>query len=584
MKTIREIASLLKSQANPTFDQWVYKKDNEKKFGATMARRTIHIGLAGALYLCNASLIAFAANQEVEERGVALESSSATSPKNALRDIQLGETEDLLRIAFICEGACPIIRRPDGALILESVDADLMLDLAARSKHASSLTLEALGRASKIKLESTTPFGPVMVRSCQVGDANATCLDFARSEDNIFVSAPNGGNGTYAPRVLAAAPSLAPRDEQVSEPVPSDVASDAAALLVATEETEDTAEDTAEDIASTKSATLAFAPLERFGPPPSTENSNSADVDLDGSEDVDPAIEAIAVAAAEETSEEISAPQTTSQSDGIIAGADNPLETENGQNNDQYLVADSLPALEQPAPLASPDQEQSLLPAGAAERLAPSQVTGVQTASLPTAPLQDLNEVPAFDIPISPPSLKESVKKVSENRSEEQVDNAKTETSQTIVAPTIEANDLQSDYVEELAGAASAPSVVEQEAEPSDGAFDLASQAKEILGVQLDGAKCEEASERLEADAWALDAMVDIGFCKAAEGKVDAADEDFSRLLEYTPDNYQALVGRALISAQKGSRQEALGYFQDALNALPPILESNRIVDAMERL
>ncbi|GAB4518271.1 MAG: hypothetical protein Kow00133_03230 [Amphiplicatus sp.] len=114
--------------------------------------------------------------------------------------------------------------------------------------------------------------------------------------------------------------------------------------------------------------------------------------------------------------------------------------------------------------------------------------------------------------------------------------------------------------------------------------IDIARETERILGKRLGVAECEGAQARLREDAWALDAMVDVGFCKAAAGKLEEADGVFIRLLAYTPDNYEALVGRALIAAKSGERAVARKYFQDALNALPPIEESNRIVNAMAGL
>lgn len=113
---------------------------------------------------------------------------------------------------------------------------------------------------------------------------------------------------------------------------------------------------------------------------------------------------------------------------------------------------------------------------------------------------------------------------------------------------------------------------------------DILKEAKTILGRSLGVAECEAASARLRADAWALDAMVDVGFCAAARGALADADSTFVRLLDYTPDNYAALVGRALIAAKSGERAIARKYFQDALNVPPPIEESNRIVAAMASL
>ena len=113
---------------------------------------------------------------------------------------------------------------------------------------------------------------------------------------------------------------------------------------------------------------------------------------------------------------------------------------------------------------------------------------------------------------------------------------------------------------------------------------DIAAEARQILGRPFGPEECARADAKLKGDAWALDAMVDIGFCEAIRGDLDAASGVFERLLAYTPDNYEALVGRALIAARRGARSDAESLFQAALNALPPIAESDRIVAAMERL
>jgi hypothetical protein len=113
--------------------------------------------------------------------------------------------------------------------------------------------------------------------------------------------------------------------------------------------------------------------------------------------------------------------------------------------------------------------------------------------------------------------------------------------------------------------------------------FDFAREMAAILGKTNDAGTCEGAAARLSADAWALDAMVDAAFCKAAAGRTEDADADFARLLAYTPDNHEALVGRGLIALQRGERTRGLDFLQEALNALPPIAESDRIAEAMAR-
>ncbi|MEO1243503.1 MAG: hypothetical protein AAFX54_16465 [Pseudomonadota bacterium] len=114
--------------------------------------------------------------------------------------------------------------------------------------------------------------------------------------------------------------------------------------------------------------------------------------------------------------------------------------------------------------------------------------------------------------------------------------------------------------------------------------FDYSKRVSVILGKKLTASYCATADAMLRADAWALRAMVDAGLCAAARGDVEEADAMLARLLEYTPDNYEALVGRALIAIEAQEKSVARKYFQDALNALPPIEESNRIVEAMAAL
>ena len=115
-------------------------------------------------------------------------------------------------------------------------------------------------------------------------------------------------------------------------------------------------------------------------------------------------------------------------------------------------------------------------------------------------------------------------------------------------------------------------------------ASDYAGRVRAILGKDLTAAYCDNAHAVLQADPWALGAMADVGLCAAAQGKAAHAEDVLSRLLEYTPDNYEAHVGRALIAAAAGEKSVARKYFQDALNALPPIAESDRIVEAMAAL
>jgi tetratricopeptide (TPR) repeat protein len=119
---------------------------------------------------------------------------------------------------------------------------------------------------------------------------------------------------------------------------------------------------------------------------------------------------------------------------------------------------------------------------------------------------------------------------------------------------------------------------------PEEEAFDYAAQVEMLLGRKLTPGFCASAKATLQSDPWALDAMVNVGLCEAAAGDAEAGDAMLSRLLEYTPDNYEAYVGRALIALQAGEKSVARRYFQSALDAPPPIDESTRIVRAMQSL
>jgi len=115
-------------------------------------------------------------------------------------------------------------------------------------------------------------------------------------------------------------------------------------------------------------------------------------------------------------------------------------------------------------------------------------------------------------------------------------------------------------------------------------AFSLEAEAARLLGKSLDIGACEGAGARLAADAWALSAMIDVALCKAARGETAPADADLARLLDYTPDNYEALVARALVAQAENRFDDAHDYFQRALDAAPPVAQSEMIVEAMQDL
>ncbi len=113
---------------------------------------------------------------------------------------------------------------------------------------------------------------------------------------------------------------------------------------------------------------------------------------------------------------------------------------------------------------------------------------------------------------------------------------------------------------------------------------DFAGRIDTLLGKSLTPAYCNNAEATLQTDAWALGAMVDVGLCAGARGDAMEAESILSRLLEYAPDNYEALVGKAVIAELAGERGAALRFYQDALNVPPPVRESARIVEAMAAL
>ncbi|WP_395074311.1 tetratricopeptide repeat protein [Hyphococcus sp.] len=119
---------------------------------------------------------------------------------------------------------------------------------------------------------------------------------------------------------------------------------------------------------------------------------------------------------------------------------------------------------------------------------------------------------------------------------------------------------------------------------PAPKKLNYAAEIEMLLGKKLTPGFCASNRATLQSDPWALDAMVNVGLCEAASGKVEEADATLSRLLEYTPDNYEAYVGRAVIALQAGEKSIARRYFQNALDAPPPIAESSAIVAAMRAL
>lgn len=109
------------------------------------------------------------------------------------------------------------------------------------------------------------------------------------------------------------------------------------------------------------------------------------------------------------------------------------------------------------------------------------------------------------------------------------------------------------------------------------GRVDFREQSETILRKTFDSETCTRARAILKDDAWALGAMGTIGFCLGAAGNFEEAETVFRRLNKQEPQNYEALLGRALIAAITGEKSIALKYFNDALETNPPDYVSDRI-------
>ncbi len=369
---------------------------------------------AAVIALAAASVAAEAAANAMSANAGSANAAAQDEPvtENALEDVQVGESGNLMRVALICRTDCRVGARAGGAFFLPEIVAALDIDLKGRTKIAEALAFKPVAGGSALEIKASAAVNKASIKPCLIDGLAASCIDieFGAARVQAAANAPSA-----APN---AAPSLAPKP----------------------------------------------------------------------------------------------------------AKAETALR-ENPSANAQAASTPKAPASERPALRETTGEERLVFARFAApERLTPPEV----------APSQQ-----------SAPQQASIIRERNEPR------------------PI-----LREDRAAAFIG--------------SD--IDIASEAEAILGKRLGVAECGGAQARLRADAWALDAMVEVGFCEASSGALEKADGVFSRLLAYTPDNYEALVGRALIAAKTGERAVARRYYQDALNALPPIEESNRIVAAMARL
>ncbi|MEO1014131.1 MAG: hypothetical protein AAFX08_02980 [Pseudomonadota bacterium] len=477
--------------------------------------------------------------------GGALASDDPASARNALRDIQLGESDDRFRVAFICREACPIEEGRDGGFRLVGVSADIELDLSRRSRHAAALTLSAEGAASRIALAMSPEFAAAAVRACDANGETASCLDFVRAD---------------APEVLTPPP-LASGANEVADAAPEAGAGAASVIDAAFAPPGDLRADTEPPEAMTGAAggwsfrmridEAANGPAPLDSPPLLIRAVQRRDVEALGR-----ALEEVEFRSGDEfETAQLAAPETSSSSRSNIRAQ-------------AFLLRDD----------------------GA--RIAPLRV-GRPRLGVAVSPITSTGERIGFSAPIAerfaPPSLLGAFE-------EEEPANDVEEAVAPAQEETVEAPRPQSALEAPSAvdpGARSTPDASSStpdygaamfDGPPLSEGFDLGAEAATILGRVFDSEACEAAMARLAEDPWTFEAMIDVGVCQAVEGADDDADLTFERVLAHTPDNYEALVGRALVAAHRGSRSLASAYFQDALNALPPIEESNRIVDAMGRL
>ncbi|MBI1393666.1 MAG: hypothetical protein GC152_13080 [Alphaproteobacteria bacterium] len=500
--------------------------------------------MAGA---CAASI----ANSAVAQQPTSQDSEAPAYDRNSLRDVQLGETDNLLRIAFICRDACPINQRADGVFVLAGVAADLELDLSSRSRHLSRLSLFAGAHGSEISLDLAADFDEPTARACEAHGEAAWCLDFARAEA-AFADARSGGDQADEPA----------RDRIALRQPPAE---DHSTQLAAGEmRAADVMQDGTGD-AAVRAASASFNPpaglrdADATSPAPAFAPQGFR---IDGGPRGPRPLEA-------------PPPFIRAPIDVFGAGVAGKAEASLSLPVDAPILGSAVAPVIRTAErigFSAPEAERFAPPIDRLDFVERPHETAMPPTGAPADP-------PANPRP-APPSAAPREDAGSTPAARASEPRRKSEALPETAAPAGDAAAISRSDADRIAATFAAADAAAR----MPAAFDLGGEAERILGRPLDADGCADARERLQSDAWALDAMVEIGFCRAAAGEIDAADKDFARLLAYTPDNYEALVGRALIAARKGDRSDAMDLFQEALNALPPIEESNRIVDAMTRL
>ncbi|MEM9262145.1 MAG: hypothetical protein AAGA22_01075 [Pseudomonadota bacterium] len=157
------------------------------------------------------------------------------SPTNraALKDVQLGEADNLLRIAFVCSSDCTIERSVNQSYFLRGVTADIELDVSRRSRHLNRLALSVDGDDSRISFDVSSEFESPIARPCALEGVDAVCLDFKR------------GDAAFAAADLTDQDDDAPEDDnQTALAQPAAPSDDSDASVIADLSPDDTSEPT----------------------------------------------------------------------------------------------------------------------------------------------------------------------------------------------------------------------------------------------------------------------------------------------------------------------------------------------------
>lgn len=109
---------------------------------------------------------------------------------------------------------------------------------------------------------------------------------------------------------------------------------------------------------------------------------------------------------------------------------------------------------------------------------------------------------------------------------------------------------------------------------------DFREQAETITARRFDSENCLSAQSQLEEDAWALEAMLIIGFCEATKGDFEEAESIFKRLALQQPQNYEIMIGRGLVATINQEISVGRKFFSDALAQDPP----RNVIEALEGL